>query len=156
MKNSEITRRIQKLNSLFESVALFTENLEMHAEWAKYLCVLVSGLLETSIGLIFLNYAESKSHENITSFIESNLSKFQNAKTGKIVELIGSFNQTWKTEFERIVVIDSDELKESIDSIVTNRHQIAHGKDVTITFISVRNHYKNILRVLDLLEKTVS
>ena len=153
MINHEISRKIQKLDNLFEQVELLREDIEMRSQWAKYLCVLVSGLLEASIRLIYLNYAVSKSQANIVSFVESNLSKFQNAKAHKIKELIGSFNKEWENEFERVVIKESDELKESINSIVANRHLIAHGEDVTITFVSVRKHYKNIIRVLELIEQ---
>ena len=48
-----------------------------------------------------------------------------------------------ETAFENIV---SDEEKDAINSVVANRHLIAHGRNVGVSHVNVKAWYKNIKR----------
>ena len=50
---------------------------------------------------------------------------FTNAKMGKVLELVGCFSNEWKEELQDAT---EGELKDAIDSVVSNRRQIAHGQ----------------------------
>jgi hypothetical protein len=58
------------------------------------------------------------------------------ASMGKMISILRDFNGDWANKFELAV---EGELKEAVDSIVTNRHGIAHGKDVGISFTVIKN-----------------
>ena len=50
MKNIEVIRYQQRLDDLFKKIVAFAEDIELQSHWARYLCILVSGFLETLDG----------------------------------------------------------------------------------------------------------
>lgn len=138
------------LNSLFRKTNDFEDDKEIQSHWVKYLCVLSSGHIETSIRYIYSQYAEKKSHKNVANYIIYNLRRFQNAKTEKILTLTSAFSKDWRDELEKFI---TDEMKESIDSIVENRNSIAHGKSVGLTYSSLKKYWENTVNVLEFIEE---
>ncbi len=139
----------ERLDSLFTKTANFSDDLELQAHWAKYLCILVSGFIESSIRGIFYNYAKSKSNISVSKFVENNLKLFYNPKMEKILHLTSKFNLEWERELREST---KGELKDSIDSIVANRNQIAHGENVNISFSLMRGYYNNAVKVINKIE----
>lgn len=126
------------------------EDEEMRAEITKYLCVLSSGLLEVSVRDILNRYAIRRSSESIQRFIASRLSDLQSAKVGNIMELLQAFDpgaaEVWRKSL-------SDEQTASIDSIVNNRHQIAHGRSIGLSFDVFQRYNLHANQALEKLEK---
>ena len=131
MNTLEAVRYKQRLDNLFGQISVFSENPELQSQWARYLCVLVSGFLETSICAIYGEFARRTASPYVANFVKCELGSFQNPKMGKIIELTRAFNSKWANELESKT---AGKLKEAVDSIVANRHQIAHGRDVGITY----------------------
>lgn len=69
---------------------------------------------------------------------------------GKILELVGSFNPEWEAELRAAV---EGQLKDAVDSIVANRHRIAHGESVGLTFVRIKEYYRNALEVLEVIDQ---
>jgi len=147
--NTKILSYKNRLDSLFNNISSLPADPEIRAHWARYLCVLVSGFIEYSVRELYSEYARSCSSPNVADFVESELSQFQNAKMGKILEVARSFSLDWERELRKAT---DGNLKDSIDSIVANRHLIVHGKVVGITFIRVNEYYKNVVDVIELIE----
>jgi hypothetical protein len=143
-------QRQKRLDSLFDKVGKIQGDEELVAHLAKYLCVLVSGYLETAVRDILSNYAQKKSHKYVASYVSKQLGRFKSPSMENIVTLVGFFSQDWKENLEESV---EDELKDGINSIVANRHCIAHGIDVSITYGRISDYYKKALRVIAILEK---
>jgi len=137
----------KRLDALFDKVKEI-QDIELQSEWAKYLCVLVSGFLEVSIRAIYTEYTRNKAHRNVANFVSSRLSGFQNPNMDMIFQRAGAFNQDWRKELESI----DDELKASINSIVTLRNKIAHGDDVDLTYRRIKEYYQNAIKVLQFME----
>jgi hypothetical protein len=70
--SGESTRYKNKLDALFEKVKEI-QDMELKSEWAKYLCVLVSGYLEVSIREIHVEYARRRADENVTNYVSKTL-----------------------------------------------------------------------------------
>ncbi|MBI1747670.1 MAG: hypothetical protein HYR55_13950 [Acidobacteria bacterium] len=149
MKNVEVTRSRQRLDSLFDQVKAFVQDAELQSHWAKYLCILVSGFLETSVREIYSQYTEAKSAPYIVNFVEYQLKSFQNPKMEKILDLTGMFSPEWESSLRNAT---KGELKDAVDSIVANRNNISHGKSVGITYATVQNYYQNVIKVVELIE----
>ena len=146
--------RQQQIDHLFKIVdkVQSDENIdsEIKSCLAKYLCVVVSGFLETSIQDIYMDYAQRNAQTNVANFTSKKLTGFHSAKMGNILALSGGFCQNWRTELE---LITKDEIGDSITSLVDNRHHIAHGKDVGITYSRIKSYYSNSVKLLKLIEK---
>jgi len=140
MKNIEVVRYQQRLDALFEKVEDISD-IELQSHWARYLCILVSGYLETSVRTIYGEYTSKRADKNVANYVSSRLGSFQSPKMGNILELTRAFSLQWAEELENAT---EGELKESVDSIVANRHNIAHGRDVGISYAQ----FANIIRTL--------
>ena len=150
MNSPQITSNKDRLDFLFTKIEDIPEDLELQAHWAKYLCVLVSGFLEKSVSLILKEYAERNSSPIITNFVEKKIGRFQNANMKKIMQLIMSFNSDWADTLEKEL---SGETKDSVDSIVANKNNIAHGVSVGITYAQIKKYYENSLVLIERIEE---
>lgn len=149
MKNIEAVRYKQRLDHLFKQVSAFSGDIELQSHWARYLCILVSGFLETSVQAIYSQYAKERAAENVANYVTSRLRRFTNPNMEDILTLAAMFNQEWRDCLE---VATEGELKEAVDSIVANRNQIAHGANVGITYVVIKRYYQSVVKVVDLIE----
>lgn len=118
----------------------------------------MSGYIEESLRVLLEQYSKNHSSSHIQNFISQEIKNITNCKTSKIENILSKFSPAWKDYF-----IDqmssksekSDEIKNSINSIIANRHQIAHGKNVNLSYSSVSNYYKNVKKAVDILENII-
>jgi uncharacterized protein (UPF0332 family) len=103
--------------------------------------VLTSGYLEEAIKIIIRIYVNNRTPPIISNYIISLTSNITNLKTEKLSGFLNAFNSEWKDKFESIM---TDEEKDAIDSVVANRHKIAHGQNVGVSYIRVKEWYKNV------------
>lgn len=114
---------------------------ELQAQIARFLCVLSSGLIEQALIITLDNHAKSLSQRRIAQFVSYKLSRIQNAKFEDILVTLGRFDPEWRDYFEENT---SREIKDSIDSIVNNRNQIAHGGQAGISLTTFSGYYKSL------------
>lgn len=143
---AEVSRLRKRLDATFSRIPVSSTDIEVQSDYAKYLCVLVSGFFENAIVALVLDYVERRSAPDVMSFVERQLDHWTNPNSEKILSLFGSFNQSWR---ESLVDYLIDERKDSVNSLVALRHKIAHGESVGISLSQVKAHYKTILEVVD-------
>ena len=139
----------RRLDSLFVRIKAVSDE-ELQAHWARYLCILTSGYLETRLRAIFSEYAVMKAEEKVANFVENQLDQWRNPNMEAILQLTGAFSPEWRTRLERAT---EGELKDHVNSIIYNRHQIAHGNPVGITYGRIRDYYDSAKKVVSLIEK---
>lgn len=142
----EIDRLRKRLDATFSRAPDPTADLELQADFAKYLCVLTSGYLESAICALLIGYAKSKSAPAVASFVERQLGPWTNPKAEKIIDLLGAFSGDWKNDLLTYLV---DERKDSINSLIALRHQIAHGESVGTSMSQIKRHYKTVNDVIE-------
>jgi len=161
MKNIAVERQKRRLDDLFQKAEdLFIRSRELkdkditdselQSHLAKYLCVLVSGYIETSLRAIYSEYAADKANPAVANYVSSRLRSFRNPNTERILQLARAFDSQWATELEER--IEQDELADAINSIVTTRNSIAHGENVGITYIRIREYYSKAVELVDLIQ----
>jgi len=150
--NIEVHRHKRRLDVLFDKVEDI-DDIEMKAEWAKYLCVLTSGYIEQSVRTILSDFADDRSHDVVSSYVSSQLDYFNNPKAGRIEEVARRFNPQWANHIRDAI---EGEIKEALNSIVANRHQIAHGRDVDLSFVRMKGFYDRATRAIDILDDLCS
>ncbi len=153
MNNQEISRQQHKITSLLARVnEACGDNIELRAEWAKYICICSAGLLENSIKLIYSEYARKKVTRPVANFVESKLSTIRNPKFEKFCETAAAFNESWVAEI--VEYASTNGRGDAIDTIMGNRHLIAHGKGThsNITIRQIQDYLKKSLEVLEFME----
>jgi len=149
---AEVSRLRKRLDATFARIPTSSADVETQSDYAKYLCVLVSGFFENAIVALLLDYVERRSAPEITSFVERQLDYWTNPNVEKITNLFGSFSPEWRQLITAYLV---DERKDSINSLVALRHKIAHGESVGTSLSQVKAHYKTIIEVVEHLANLV-
>ncbi len=142
---AEVARLRSALDATFAR-ARSVADLEAQSDYARYLCVLVSGYLEKSISELVLEHSRRAGGPTLQRFVEQSTRRFTNANAEKIKSLLGSFNADWKLALDGFLV---DEWKDAVDSVVGLRHLIAHGGSAGVTFSRVRRYYERVQEVVD-------
>jgi hypothetical protein len=142
---AEVFRLKSRLDRTFARMPDPTADFELQADFARYLCVLVSGFFENAIVALMLDFAQRRSAPEVASFVERELEYWTNPNREKICQLLGSFNRDWQSKAEAYLV---DEKKDSVNSLVALRHKIAHGESVGTSLSQVKSYYKIILDVV--------
>ena len=152
MNNQEVSRQIQKLKALFNRTSeVSAQEVEIQAHWAKYLCVLSAGLLENGLYELYADFCRRAASPPVVGFANRFLSRIQNPKTGKFMEVASSFKNAWGEELKSFV--ENEGRKEAIDAIMAHRHRIAHGKDSDITIVRLKVYLGKAIDVLEFIER---
>lgn len=150
MKLQAVTRQKQRLDAVFAKIGAFQGDPELQAHWAAYLCVLVSGFTEEAIRQILLEYARRQSSPHVANYIDAQLQSFQNPKMERILILVRAFSPSWEQDLKQKT---EGRIKDAVDSIVANRHLIAHGRTATsLSYVRVKEYYDGVIDLIDLLE----
>ena len=140
-----MTREQQRLDAVFARVDALPADAEIRSDFARYLCVLVSGFLETAIAELLLEHSRRSGAPTLQRFVDSKTSNFTNANAEKLLQLLGSFDPQWRTAAEDFL---QDEFKTAVDSVVNLRNGIAHGRNTGITYIRVKDYYDAVKQVV--------
>jgi hypothetical protein len=152
MSSVKIASYKNRLDNLFSSISNIQE-IELKSHWSRYLCVLVAGFVEVSIQTIFCDYARKSSSPHVSNYVNSKLKRFINPNMQDIIELAGMFNSRWGEMLEQG---SQGELKDAVDSVMANRNQIAHGENVGISYVRIKEYYNSILKLIDFVESNCS
>ena len=127
---------------------------EIHAHWAKYICVLVSGYIEQAVKEIILEHASTKCDQRISRYIDHTWPKSKNMKCDSINEILAYFDDYWSDQFWEWVGQGSR--KKEINEIISWRNRIAHGEVSStnnVTLVSVTKKFHVACEVIDFLEQ---
>lgn len=155
MRNREINQQLQRLEAILsKTTSASGGDVEVQSHWAKYLCVLCAGLLENAITEIYGQFVKGAASEPVANYAMSELEGINNPKSKRFVTVARSFKQSWGDDLE--VYLAQEGRGEAIDSIMTNRHLIAHGKNSNISMVRVKEYLKKSVEVLEYIESQCS
>jgi hypothetical protein len=141
----EVSRLKKRLDTTFTRAPASSADIEVQADFAKYLCVLVSGFLENAVIALVLEVAQKRSAPEIALFVERQLEYWTNPNCDKIITLLGDFSPTWRKHAEDYLV---DERRAAVNSLVALRHKIAHGESVGTSLGQIKAYYATVLDVV--------
>ena len=93
---AEVSRLKQQLDATFKRVKSADQEPELQSDFARYLCVLVSGYIERAIVALVLEHAREKGAPTLQHFVERRTKKFANPNANRIQELLGDFDSSWQ------------------------------------------------------------
>lgn len=149
--NFRIQAQITSIDSLF-TIADKIQDEEIQGHFSKYLCIKTSGLLENYFKSQIGDYVDSSSPKPTASFVKSKFKTFTNINYDKIYKLFETFSNEWSTTFESQM---TDDLKSSLNAVISNRNNIAHGNNDSITFRNMKLHYQNLKKILTILDTII-
>lgn len=156
MKNQQLSFQLQQIRSLIQRTNEATGgNIELQGHWGKYLCVLAAGFLENAISALYIDFVDQASGKPVANFASDHLRKIQNPKSIRFVETARAFKEEWAKELENFFEQNKDK-KDAIDSIMSNRHKIAHGKNTSVSVSNVKEYLEKSVEVIEFIEKQLS
>ena len=123
------------LSARHAAQALSDEN---QARLAQLMTVWASGYLEATCRDVLRAYAERRADPSVARFVSHQLDRFSNPKMEKIVDLVRSFDKNRANELDEFA---EGAIKESVNSIVGLRNQIAHGRQTDISVGRIGSHF---------------
>lgn len=155
-KSTNLTKSKKSLDNLFDLVSVEDPAyFELSSHWARYLTIQVSGFMEEALEVIFSEYIDGGSSERIANYAKRQIAYGRkNPKTDKFRSLLETFSPEWACQFEEFV--NHEGVKDALDSVMNNRHQIAHGRSVGITIIRIKEYYEKCLKLAEYVEELVN
>ena len=135
---------IAEVEQVFERASSQTE-LQVQSDYAKYLVVRVSGMVEQVIIEVVSAHVAPRSSPTVAARVSWSLRTFQNPSIDRVLQLVASFNRLWRDELELTLTIEE---RDALSSINTQRNRIAHGEDSTVSLVQVRQYHDEIKKLL--------
>lgn len=139
-----------RLDNLFRQIASLSGDTFLQASLVKFACVLVCGFIEVSLREILQEYTRKRASAEVGKYVSRQLEWFQNPKMELILQLVGAFSLDWRMNLEGET---QGKLKLQVDSLVNDRNQIAHGRDVRLSYAELNEYYRSALEVIKLVER---
>ena len=127
---------------------------EVKSLLAKIICIRISGLLEVAIKSRISDYSDNKTPKEIKRFLTQKFKDITNLKSSKLCDVLGTFSSDWKSSFEK-EISENQQLKSSLDSLITLRNDIAHGQTCSISLNNVQQYYNDVKIAIDLFDKII-
>ena len=126
-----------KINFLFEHVKDIDDE-ELQSHFLNYICIMLSGYIETNINKIINECKKNESNE-----CKNSISTTKNATWCKIKPILSLINIELSLELCNAIV-QTDAI-ETIYEIVQKRNDISHGKDITsLSLQTLKSHFREI------------
>ena len=126
--------------------ALSAEN---QARLAQLMTVWASGYLEAMCRDVLRAYAEQRADPGVARFVSHSLTRSRSPRMENIVELVRSFDKNRASELENFA---EGAIKESVNSIVGLRNQIAHGHPTDISVGRIGSYFDHVRKFAEKLE----
>jgi len=141
----EIDRQIIEIES-------FQSGDKERSYFAKYLVVFICGCYESIIEAILCEYAEKHHDTRIVDYISKSLDlNFKNPDIEKIILILDRFDKQWALEINNMPYVN----KTAINSIVTNKNELAHRGSSTITMASIKEFYSRSKPIIEKVDAIV-
>ena len=109
----------------------------MQSHWARYVCVLTSGYVENAVRDVYGSYIRKNScSEAVIRYATKQLEGIQNPRPERLIKIAATFDPSWGRALE--AYLDQEYRSDAINSIMSHRHLIAHGRSSTSSNTSAR------------------
>jgi hypothetical protein len=145
MKLANVDAAIKRCEEHLNSTG--TKGSEIESILTKYLLVYICGAYETEIKNMITLRAARTGDKEVESFVKNTVKAFRSLKIDDIKgSLLGRFSDGCKSIFDSKIHNTEAEIRYS--NIITNRHLVAHGSEINITFDELVTSYQMAGNVL--------
>ena len=145
---SDIESRIQGLQPLDKGVRYLT----------NYALIKASGTAELVYRSIVADHFSQLSNSRIDTYLDSTVRFGQmSAKYEQMYNLLKKFDDAWYSSFKAAVTAapNGQRMKDASNSLVTNRHSFAHGKNPTATFNDIKQYFQDVVNLINIFDSIV-
>jgi hypothetical protein len=150
IKTQQYIRELDSLKTKTEN----ENDEEVKNYLVKLLCVRTAGLLEVFLKTRISEYSKGKVPPEINRFLTSKFKDITNLKSSKFEDVLNSFSVDWRDKFRDYLDVHEQE-KLSLDSVIAQRHSIAHGQPSNIGFASMVQYYDDVKSIVEYLDTII-
>lgn len=144
----------QRLQATFARVQdIPFDKMELRADFARYLCVTVSGYVETAMSAIARDHARRQASPTVFGYVDSQITRPGTINSDRLLQIVGSFNSEWRVKLDYFM---DGKRKDALNSVVANRNSIAHGESVGLTYARIKEYFDHIEEVVDFVDELFS
>lgn len=122
---------------------------ELRAELARYLCILVSSLIEERCKDRASEFANSRSSPEVARFVRSQTRRFGSPTARHIRDFFSGFDPTRANGWYDGL---GDDQRDALDSIAANRNQLAHGVNVGLSLGTLNSYVERVDKAMTKLD----
>lgn len=145
----DIESRIQILPPLDKEIRFLT----------NYVLIKAAGTAEFVYKSIVADYFSTLSNHRIDTYFDSKVRNGQMSATYEnMCNLLKQFDETWCKAFKKIVCAEPDGQKmiDASNSLVSNRHCFAHGKNPSATLMEIKQYYMDVVKMIGIFDTIVN
>jgi len=150
MKTQQYIRDLDSLKIKAEE----EDDEEVKSYLVKLLCVRTAGLLEVFLKTRISEYSKDKVPNEINRFLTSKFKDITNLKSSKLEDILTSFSVDWGEKFKDYLN-DHEQEKTSLDSVIAQRHNIAHGQPSNIGSVSMVQYFNDVKSIVVYLDTVI-
>lgn len=150
LKTLQYIRDLDSLKIKAEKV----DDEEIQSYLVNLICVRTAGLLEVFLKTRISEYSKNKVPKEISHFMTSKFKDITNLKSTKFVDVLMSFSTEWGEKFKDYLN-DHEQEKTSLDSVIAQRHNIAHGQPSQIGYVSMLQYYNDVKSIIMYLDTII-
>lgn len=150
VKTQQYIRELDSLKSKTEN----EEDVEVKSYLVKLLCVRTAGLLEVFLKTRISEYSKGKVPNEINRFLTLKFKDITNLKSSRFEDVLTSFSVVWGDKF-RGYLNDHEQERTSLDSVIAQRHNIAHGQPSNIGSASMVQYYTDVKSIVLFLDTII-
>lgn len=150
MKTAQYIRDLDNLKSKIEGV----DDEETKSLLLKLFCVRTAGLLEVFLKTRISEYSKGKVPKEINRFMTAKFKDITNLKSSKLEDVLTSFSIEWSDKFAEYLE-EHEQERTALDSIIAQRHNIAHGQQSNIGEVAMKQYYEGVKHVVTYLDGVI-
>lgn len=145
--------RIKRVLDLGKSIPL--DDNERIGHWGRYACIACTGYIEVALRLVIQTHVHNKATPEIHAYVVRNLESVQNPKAERFVGVLRCFSDRWANELESFFT-SNQQVKDAIDSLMANRHLIAHGRPCSISLGRVNEYLEQAEKAISFVDEMLN
>jgi len=146
----------EKFDSIQRNIKIAEEvnDQKLASMLSSYLVVSISGTYEDCIEYLFIQRAGKNNDKEIQNLVKTLIDlHFRNPNYENIKKMVKALDSKYGTILRDKI---ADKNIEGINSIVTNKNNVAHGEVSNATIRDIKNYHKNALKIFKVLEEIFS
>lgn len=141
-------RKLDDLFHLFQSV----QDEELQAYLAKFLCVRTSGFIETSFKNLINDYINGTCPKPIQKYVSIKVKGVTNLSYERLLTTMNSLDTEWANSLKART---TEEQRSALNSVISNRNNIAHGENDSISYELMKGYYKSVKEIVGHLKQII-
>jgi hypothetical protein len=142
---AELQSRRAKLLNLIDLAERQTD-LVTQARLTEFVCIRVAGFVEQAVRIIYHDHAATRGQAHLAAFVGATLERPGNLNAERLLATVGRFGRPWRDPFQQWL---SDEKRSALNSVMGNRNRIAHGDDVSLGIVQMREWTLEVIAIID-------